>query len=80
MELDDLSSNPNQLGSAAKEALAFISSHIRTHSVSLKVQSSKGNYLNSLSVRAEEVDFFQCANGQGDVDGNMDDLILKAAI
>ncbi|KAK0210568.1 hypothetical protein DFS33DRAFT_302757 [Desarmillaria ectypa] len=75
MELDGLSSNPLQLGEAAQSAMAYISSHIRTHSTSLKVQTSKGNYLTTLNVRTEEVDF---TNGTSD--RNMDDLILKAAI
>ncbi|KAJ7098134.1 hypothetical protein B0H15DRAFT_824243 [Mycena belliarum] len=75
MELDGLSSNPSQLGEAAQAAMAYLSSHIRSHATSLKVQTSKGNYLTSLSVRAEQVDF---ANGTAD--RNMDDLILKAAI
>ncbi|KAJ7109155.1 hypothetical protein C8R44DRAFT_277493 [Mycena epipterygia] len=75
MELDGLSSNPSQLGEAAQAAMTYLSSHIRSHATSLKVQTSKGNYLTSLSVRAEQVDF---ANGTSE--RNMDDLILKAAI
>jgi hypothetical protein len=75
MELDGLSSNTSQLGEAAQSAMAYISSHIRSHALSLKVQTSKGNYLTSLSVRTEEVDF----NG-GNTEKSMDDLILKAAI
>jgi hypothetical protein len=80
MELDGLSSNTSQLSITAKEALTYISTHVRSHGASLKVQTSKGNYLSSLSVRAEEVDFSIGASGRGDVDRNMDDLILKAAI
>ena len=75
MELDGLSSNTSQLGEAAQTAMSYISSHIRSHALSLKVQTSKGNYLTSLSVRTEEVDF----NG-GNTEKSMDDLILKAAI
>lgn len=75
MELDGLSSNPSQLGEAAQSVMTYMSSHIRTHSTSLKVQTSKGNYLTTLNVRTEEVDF---TNGTSD--RNMDDLILKAAI
>ncbi|KAJ6623408.1 hypothetical protein B0H10DRAFT_2009580 [Mycena sp. CBHHK59/15] len=75
MELDGLSSNPSQLGETAQAAVAYLSSHIRTHSTSLKVQTSKGNYLTSLNVRAEQVDF-----ADGTSERNMDDLILKAAI
>jgi protein SMG6 len=75
MELDGLSSNPSQLGEAAQAAMTYLSSHIRSHALSLKVQTSKGNYLTSLSVRAEQVDF-----ADGTSERNMDDLILKAAI
>ncbi|KAF7322791.1 PINc domain-containing protein [Mycena chlorophos] len=75
MELDGLSSNPTQLGEAAQAAMSYLSSHIRSHATSLKVQTSKGNYLTSLSVRAEQVDFTD-----GATERNMDDLILKAAI
>lgn len=77
MELDGLSSNPApQLSEAAQSAMAYIASHIRSHTVSLKVQTSRGNYLNTLSVRTEQVDF----EAGGNMERNMDDLILKAAI
>ncbi|KAG1756261.1 uncharacterized protein EDB91DRAFT_1091560 [Suillus paluster] len=76
MELDGLSSNPSKLGEAAQEAVAYITSHIRSHSMSLKVQTSKGNYLTSLSVRIEQVDL----TDENSWDRCMDDLILKAAI
>ncbi|KAF9050675.1 hypothetical protein BDZ89DRAFT_1057118 [Hymenopellis radicata] len=75
MELDGISQNPSQLGEAAQSAMAYLSSHIRSHSTSLKVQTSKGNYLSSLNVRTEEVDF-----SSGNPERNMDDLILKTAI
>ncbi|EIW85261.1 hypothetical protein CONPUDRAFT_141912 [Coniophora puteana RWD-64-598 SS2] len=76
MELDGLKSNDSQLGQAAKAALAFVTSHIHSHSTSLKVQTSKGNYLTSLVIRTEQIDF----DGQDSWDRSMDDLILKAAI
>ncbi|KAF9009359.1 hypothetical protein BDQ17DRAFT_1388235 [Cyathus striatus] len=76
MELDGLSMNASpQLAEAAQAALSYISTHIRNHSMSLKVQTSKGNYLPTLSIRTEEVDF-----SRGNMERNMDDLILKAAI
>ncbi|KAF8162971.1 hypothetical protein B0H34DRAFT_744517 [Crassisporium funariophilum] len=75
MELDGLSANDSQLGEAAQAAMSYISSHIRSHAVSLKVQTSKGNYLTSLGIRTEDVDF----NGNN-AEKSMDDLILKAAI
>jgi protein SMG6 len=56
MELDGLSANTSQLGEAAQTAMSYISSHIRSHALYLKVQTSKGNnYLTSLTVRTEEV-------------------------
>ncbi len=55
--------------------MRYISSHIRSHTLSLKVQTSKGNYLTSLNVFTEEVDF-----DSSNMEKNMDDLILKSAI
>ena len=78
MELEGLATNASsQLGEAAQSAMSYISSHIRTHTLSLKVQTSKGNYLNTLSIRTEQVDF---SATDGNWERNMDDLILKAAI
>ena len=57
MELDGLSTNSSQLGEAAQAAMAYLSSHIRSHSASLKVQTSKGNYLGSLSIRTKQINF-----------------------
>jgi len=76
MELDGLKSNQSpQLAAAANAALDYITSHVRSHSLFLKIQTSKGNYLNNLNVRIEQVDFTS-----GNSERNMDDLILKAAI
>ena len=75
MELDGLSRDLGQLGEAAQSAMSYLASHIRSHSTSLKVQTSKGNYLQNLNVRTEEVDF-----SSGSAERSMDDLILKAAI
>ncbi|EPT05881.1 hypothetical protein FOMPIDRAFT_1044362 [Fomitopsis schrenkii] len=77
MELDGLASNASPLGEAATAALVYITSHIRSHSTSLKVQTSRGNYLSSLSIRTEQVDF---AGDEASWERNMDDLILRAAI
>ena len=76
MELDGLASNPTALGEAAKAAIEFVVSHVRSHSDALKVQTSRGNYLSSLSVRTEQVDF----DDPDSWERSMDDLILKAAI
>jgi hypothetical protein len=74
-ELDGISSNASQLGDAAKAAISYIISHVRSHSMSLKVQTSKGNYLSTLNVRSEQVDF-----GRESWERNMDDMILRVAI
>jgi protein SMG6 len=76
MELDGLASNATALGEAAKAAIEFVASRVRSHSDALKVQTSRGNYLSSLSVRAEQVDF----DDPDSWERSMDDLILKAAI
>ena len=75
MELDSQSSNMTPLGEAAKAALNYITANIRTHSTSLKVQTSRGNYLMNLNVRTEAVDF-----SSSTWERNMDDLILRAAL
>ncbi|KAE9386679.1 hypothetical protein BT96DRAFT_1005848 [Gymnopus androsaceus JB14] len=75
MGLDGLKSNSSKLGEASKTALDYITSHIRLHSLSLKVQTSEGNYLTNLNVWIEQVDFTT-----GNPEHSMDDLILKAAI
>jgi protein SMG6 len=76
MELDGLASNTNALGEAAKTAMEVVASHLRSHCDALKVQTSRGNYLSSLSVRAEQIDF----DDPDSWERCMDDLILKAAI
>ncbi|EPQ58457.1 hypothetical protein GLOTRDRAFT_72892 [Gloeophyllum trabeum ATCC 11539] len=78
MELDGLSgaSDAPELSGAASSALSYIISHLRSHSTSLKILTSKGNYMTTLSVRSEQVDF----DRQGSWERNMDDLILRAAI
>jgi len=56
MELDGLSSHPSKLGEAAQNAMAYITSHVRSHSMSLNIPS-ESNYLTSLSIRIEQVDW-----------------------
>ena len=80
MELDGLTNNVSLLGEGAKVATAaldYITSHIRSHLTSLKVQTSRGNYLSSLSICTEQVEF---AGNEASCKRNMDDLILRAAI
>ena len=74
-ELDGLARNDSPLGKAAGAAINYVVSHIRSHSLSLKVQTSKGNYLSNLNVRSEDVTF-----ESDSWERNMDDLILRAAI
>ncbi|KZP01240.1 hypothetical protein CALVIDRAFT_127952 [Calocera viscosa TUFC12733] len=69
-ELDGLRSHPN-LSDMATLALEYIKSHVRSHSKSLKVQTSKGNYLSNLAVTTEVLDFSGAAR-------NIDGLILEA--
>ena len=57
MELDGLATNQTALGEAVSAATSYIVSHLRMHSASLKIQTSKGNYLPNLNIRTEQVDF-----------------------
>jgi protein SMG6 len=74
-ELDGLSKNPTPLGLAAIQAISYLESRIRTHSLCLKIQTSRGNYLSDLLIRTEHVDFSDPAVASR----NMDDLILNIA-
>lgn len=76
-ELDGLCAQAGALGAAAQAALAYVAAHVRTHAAALKVQTSRGNYLATLSVRTEQVEF---AEGGAGPERSMDDLILRAAI
>ena len=63
MVLDVLALNANLLSKVAKAAVAFVVSHVRSHADSLKVQTSRGNYLSLLSlltVRTKQVNFDDC--------------------
>lgn len=85
-ELDGISTNQTELGKAASAASQYITSHIRTHSASLKVQTSRGNYLSTLNVRSENFDFNSRGNRNADGthghswERTLDDLILRAAL
>lgn len=70
-ELVGLSSDQGR-GSNAAEALEFVKSRVRSHSKSLKVQTSKGNYLPDLSITNEILDFSGFTR-------NIDGLVLDAA-
>ncbi len=75
-----VNANQPQLPEAAQAALAYISSHLRSHALSLKVQMSWGNYLTSLGIQTEELDFAFSSGGVENKGRNMDDLILKTAV
>ncbi|KAL7413909.1 hypothetical protein BDY24DRAFT_388530 [Mrakia frigida] len=77
-ELDGLSNQPAPLGTEASKALAYLTSHIRTHSRTLKVQTSRGNYLADLTIRAEDITFSFSNSYNPERARNMDDLILRA--
>lgn len=55
-ELDGLAREPAPLGTSAKAAVAYLESRIRTHSLCLKIQTTKGNYLSDLLIRTEHHD------------------------
>ena len=74
-ELDGLSKNPPPLGLSATQAISYLESRIRTHSLCLKIQTSRGNYLSDLLIRTEHVDFTDPLIASR----NMDDLILNIA-
>lgn len=55
MELDGLTLNPTPLGNAAEAAIAFVVGHVRSHADGLKAQTSRGDYLSSLTIHNELV-------------------------
>ncbi|CDZ96423.1 Nonsense-mediated mRNA decay protein [Phaffia rhodozyma] len=77
-ELDGLTKQPPPLGLQANEALAYVTSHIRSHARTLKVQTSRGNYLSDLTIRSEDLSFSFSSDAGLDRARNMDDLILRA--
>jgi protein SMG6 len=70
-ELDGLSKEPAPLGPSAKQAIQYLESRIRTHSLCLKIQTTKGNYLSDLLIRTETHDNVD--------ERTMDDRILNIA-
>lgn len=82
-ELDGLSKNPPPLGTEAKAAVSYLEARIRTHALCLKIQTSRGNYLTDLLIRAEHLDFRAPAPGANaahtESARTMDDLILNVA-
>ncbi|KAG9026502.1 hypothetical protein FS837_004595 [Tulasnella sp. UAMH 9824] len=68
-KLDGLHNQPGDLGRATAEAPTHLITAVQTQSTSLKVQTSKGSYLKSLSIGSE-------ATTLGEGGPNMDDLII----
>lgn len=76
------------LGQAASDAIAYLESHVRSHALSLKIQTSKGNYLSDLFVRTEQIDFrdmgdlAQASSEDREIARaqTMDDFILRVAV
>ncbi|WVQ99451.1 hypothetical protein IAU59_006586 [Kwoniella sp. CBS 9459] len=82
-ELDGLSKEPAPLGVNAKGAVTYLEARIRTHSLCLKIQTTKGNYLSDLLIRTEHLDSgSDSALAQQDgglVGRTMDDRIISIA-
>ncbi|WWC62026.1 uncharacterized protein I303_104613 [Kwoniella dejecticola CBS 10117] len=79
-ELDGLSKEPGPLGENSKRSIKYLESHIRSHNLNLKVQTSKGNYLNDLSIRTElSVSGRDSVDDTEDIARTMDDKIVNIA-
>jgi predicted ribonuclease YlaK len=75
-ELDGLSKNVGtDLSVSAVAAISYLEQKIKSHPLHLKIQTSKGNYLNDLLIRTEMVNF----KDPELTSRNMDDLILNIA-
>lgn len=74
-----MSKNPAPLGTAAQSAVTYLEGRIRSHSLCLKIQTSKGNYLSDLLIRTEHLDFRAGNINPEAVSRTMDDLILNIA-
>lgn len=77
-ELDGLKRNATPLGIAARAAVGYLESAIQLYPSYLKVQTNRGNYLNGLAIRAEDIDFASNTTLSHDYAANMDDVILRA--
>lgn len=73
-ELDGLSKSPPPLGSEAQAVISYLEARVRTHALCLKIQTSRGNYLTDLLIRAERLDPSNPSDAR-----TMDDMILNVA-
>jgi protein SMG6 len=80
-ELDGLTRQTTALGPAAAAAVRYLEQSVKSHSISLKIQTSKGNYLSNLLIRSEMIDggTTHSQDGQATRLPTMDDHILKVA-
>ena len=80
-ELDGLAKQQSALGPAAKSAVHYLETHVKTQARSLKVQTAKGNYLSNLTIRSEIIDVATGLNSEGLSlhERTMDDFILRVA-
>ncbi|KAK8864458.1 hypothetical protein IAR55_001707 [Kwoniella newhampshirensis] len=80
-ELDGLSKEPAPLGTNAKAAVTYLETHIRTRSLCLKIQTTKGNYLSDLLIRTEHLDDSTSSSNPNPetTARTMDDRILNIA-
>ncbi|ODN82049.1 hypothetical protein L202_02369 [Cryptococcus amylolentus CBS 6039] len=77
-ELDGLSKETGALGASARAAVALLEQLIRTHTLCLKVQTTKGNYLFDLLIRTEQIDASTYAS-DSQFARTMDDRIVHIA-
>lgn len=73
-EINGLQQRQNALGLAAKNAMLALTSLMSDAGATLKIVTSRGNYLRDLTQRSEDIDF-----GPG-VSRTIDDVIVRAGI
>jgi protein SMG6 len=80
-ELDGLAKQRSVLGPAAKSAVQYLETNVKTMARSLKIQTAKGNYLNNLTIRSEMIEVATGTNSEGLSlhERTMDDFILRVA-
>jgi protein SMG6 len=79
-ELDGLAKQQSALGPAAKSAVIYLETHVKTQARTLKIQTAKGNYLSNLTIRSEMIDVAMDIKGSPLHERTMDDFILRVAV